>query len=331
MNKVKIVVTDYVESDMAWEAEQFAGLNADLYTFQMAAAGPAELLTIAAGADILIVNMAKIDDTVIEGLTACKLILRHGVGCDNVDVQAAARKGILVGSIPDFCTTEVAEHTLLLTLACLRQLDAQRWMFNRAMIDGKWDYSQVGPVSRLSGKTVGIIGFGRIGSSVFRLLQGFGVDFRICDPYIREERCREFGIHRVSLDTLLHESDVVTLHLPANPETYHLIDTPQLKRMKDFAVLINTARGSIVNIEALRQALDEGWIGAAGIDVYEGQEPPETSLGLLACDKVVCTPHAAWMSQEAAWKIRASIVENVRMFLEGRGILNPVNSVYEAA
>ncbi len=328
MNKVKIVVTDYVESDMAWEAEQFAHLNADLYTFQMAAAHPAELLTVAAGADILIVNAAVIDEVVINGLKACKLILRHGVGYDNVDVEAAGRKGILVGNIPDFCTTEVAEHTLMLILASLRQLDAQRWMFNRAMIDGKWDYNQVGPVSCLSGKTVGIIGFGRIGSSLFRMLQGFGVDFRVCDPYISEERCRKFGVRRVPLDDLLRESDVVTVHTPASEETYHLIDVPQLNRMKDTAVLINTARGSIVNIEALCQALDQGWIGAAGVDVYEGQEPPKTSLGLLACDKVICTPHAAWMSQEAAWKIRVDILENVRMFLEGRGIKHPVNRVY---
>ncbi len=327
MNKVKIVMTDYVESDLAWEAEQFASLGAELHTYQLPAAAPGDLLPVMADADILIVNMARISASVIDGLSHCRLILQHGVGYDNIDVEAAQRKGILVGNMPDFCTLEVAEHTLMLILASLRQLDAQRWMFNRAMVDRAWNYEQVGPVSRLSGKTVGIIGFGRIGSSVFRMLSGFGVEFRICDPYISEERCREFGIRRVSLDTLLRESDVITVHVPASEDTYHLIDAPQLKRMKETGVLINTARGSIVNTEALRKALDDGTIGAAAIDVYEDVEPPKTSLGLLGCERIICTPHAAWMSQEASWKIRMEIVENVRMFLKGRGIKNPVNAV----
>ncbi len=320
MNKVKIVVTDYVESDLAWEAEQFASLNAELFACQLADAAPAEILSVAAGAEILIVHMARITAEVIAGLSHCRLIVRHGVGYDNVDVEAAARKGIQVSNLPHFCTLEVAEHTILLILASLRQLDAQRWMLNRAMIDGAWSYDRIGPVSRLSGKTVGIIGFGSIGRSVARMLQGFDVDICVCDPYISKESCHEFGVRRVSMDTLLRESDVVTLHVPANEETFHLIDAPQLRRMKDSAVLINTARGSIVNLEALRQALDAGIIGAAAIDVYEGQEPPQTSLPLLGCERVICTPHAAWMSEEASWQIRRDLVENVRLFLQGRGV-----------
>ncbi len=330
MNKVKIVVTDYVESDLAWEAEQFARMNADLHTFQMAAAGHAEILSAASDADVLIVNAARITAAVIDGLSRCRLILCHGAGCNNIDVEAAARKGILVGNVPDYCTLEVAEHTVMLILASMRRLDSQRWMFNRAMLDGAWAYDQVGPVSRLSGKTVGIIGFGRIGSSVYRLLRGFGVDFRIYDPYLSDERCRELGVRRVSLNVLLRESDVVTVHAPANPETYHLIDEPQLKCVKDGAVLVNTAHGSIVNIEALCRALDEGRVGAAAFDVYEGAEPPETSLALLGCEQVICTPHAAWMSQEAEWNIRYEIVKNVRLFLEGRAIRNPVSAAVMA-
>lgn len=320
MNKTHIVVTDFVESDLSWEVEQFARMGAQLFVFQLPDGSAEQILAAAGDADIMIVNVAKITAQVIAGLSRCRLILRCGPGNGNIDLEAAARCGITVGDMPDYCTTEVAEHTVMLMLACLRQLDDQRWMFNRALLSGKWAYDQVAPVFQLKGKTVGIIGFGRVGSRVYRMLKGFEVNFIVYDPYISEERCREYGVRRAPLEALLQEADLVSVHVPLNRETFHLIDAPQLEQMKPTAVLINTAHGSVVNVAALRRALDQGRIGAAGIDVYAPEEPPKSSLALLGGERVICTPHAAWMSREAAWRIRAGVVENVRQFLAGQGV-----------
>jgi D-3-phosphoglycerate dehydrogenase len=183
-------------------------------------------------------------------------------------------------------------------------------------------FEPVYPVYQLRGTTVGIVGLGRIGGTVFRMLQGFGVKFLVCDPYLSEARKTEYGIATCSLEELLQNSDIVTIHCPLKwEETYHMFDTPQFKLMKKTAILVNTARGAIVNLDTLDQALRIGEIAQAGIDVYE-VEPPPDSLLLLHNERAICTPHLSWLSEESGWTIRAKIVEQVRRYLDGAPLQN---------
>jgi len=325
MAKIKVVVTDYIEPDLDWEAEQFEQMDVDFSCYQLKFAPPEEILGVASEADILIVNMAKIGAKVIEGLKRCKLIIRHGVGYDNVDVSAASARGIVVANIPDYCIQEVAEHTVMLILACQRKLLIQNRVLADSSRRGEWFFDPVYPVFSLHGKTLGIIGFGRVGRAVYKMMQGFGLQFLICDPYLPEQHKQSWGIETVPLERVLVEADIITIHTPLNEETYHLLDAPQFKLMKPTAILINTSRGGIVNLRALDAALRAGEIAHAGIDVYEEKEPPDPDFPLLHNENAICTPHLAWLSEEARWRIREKIVEDVRRFLRGEGPRFPVN------
>ncbi|HDI00372.1 MAG TPA: C-terminal binding protein [Firmicutes bacterium] len=325
MERTIVAVTDYIEPDLMWEEEQLARLGVKLMAYQLKFAPPEELLSKVKDADVLVVNMARMNGEVIGGLRRCRLIIRHGVGYDNVDVAAATRKGIMVSYVPDYCLEEVAEHTIALMMACVRRLFQGRKVLEDSARRGSWDFEPLVPTFRLMGKTVGIVGCGRIGSRVLRRLSGFGVRTIVCDPYLPEERRRELGVPFVDLEALLSESDVVTLHVPLNSETYHMISEPQLRAMKPTAYLVNTSRGPVVDTKALARALREGWIAGAGIDVYE-REPPEPGEELLSLPNAVLSPHISWYSEESAWDIRVKIVEDIRRFCEGkppRFLVNP--------
>lgn len=325
MAKIKVVITDYVEQDLKWEEEQFKELGIDFAYDQLKLGSPEQILNLARDADIVIVNMAKIDARVIAGLRRCKLIIRHGVGYDNVNVPAVTGRNIAFSYVPDYCVEEVAEQAVMLIFACQRKLLLQNRLLHDSAEKGRWVFDPIYPVYRLSGKTLGIIGFGRIGAAVFRMMQGFRMRVLVCDPYLSDARKREYGIETLPLTHVVKESDIVTVHTPLSQETHHLIDEPQLKLMKKGAILVNTARGGIVNLHALDKALREGWIAHAGIDVYEEKEPPDPDLPLLRNERAICTPHLSWLSEEAGWSIREKIVEDVRRFVQGQGPRYPVN------
>jgi len=323
--KVKVVITDYIEPDLKWEEEQFERLGVDFSYHQLKFGSPEQILAVAADADIVIVNMAKISPEVIDGLCRCKLIIRHGVGYDNVDIAAATRRGIVVANIPDYCVTEVAEQTVMLILACQRKLLVQSHILRDSSVKGEWGFAPIYPVYALRGKTLGIIGLGRIGTTLYEMMQGFGLRFLIADPHLLEERKRRYGIETHAFEEVLRESDVVTIHAPLNEETHHMFDEPQFKMMKKTAILINTARGGIVNLRALDRALREGEIAHAGIDVYEEKEPPDPDFPLLHNENATCTPHLSWLSEESGWNIREKIVQDVKRFIQGQEPRHPVN------
>jgi D-3-phosphoglycerate dehydrogenase len=328
MNKkqgIKVIVTDYIEPDLAWERDQFRALGLDFSAHQLKSGSPEQILAVAADADILIVNMATIDSYVIKGLDRCRLIIRHGVGYDNVDITSAAVKGITVAYIPDYCVNEVAEQAMMLILTSQRRFPFQRQALQDSVAKGEWDFSSMPPVHSLCDKTLGIVGFGRIGSTVHRMLQGFGMRVMICDPYLSEPRRRTYGIETHPLEHVLREADVITIHTPLDETTYHLFGEPEFKMMKKTAILINTARGGIVDLRALDRALSEGEIAYAAIDVYEEREPPDPEFPLLHNERAICTPHLSWLSEESAWNIRKKIVEDVRRFVNGRSPRYSVN------
>ena len=316
MKKVKAIITDYIEPDLHWEEEQFKKLNVDFSYFQLKFAKPDELLKHVFDAEVLIVNMATINAEVIDGLNECKLIIRHGIGYDNVDVKAAARKNIVVANIPDYCVNEVAEQAVMLIFACQRKIMIQNSILLESSKKGEWDFRKIAPVFSIKGKTMGIIGCGRIGSTVYQMMQGFGLRFMVVDQYLTEGRKQELGIEKTfSLKETLIKSDIISIHVPLNKETYHLIDEKEISLMKKTAVLVNTARGGIVNLRILDKALRNGKLSHAGIDVYEENEPPKADFPLLHNERAIVTPHLSWLSEEAGWNIRKKIVGDVRRYL----------------
>jgi D-3-phosphoglycerate dehydrogenase len=322
--RIEVVVTDYIEPNLEWEAGRFRELGLAFAHFQLKHAEPAQLIQAARAADVVIVNMARFDAGVIAGLERCRLIIRHGIGYDNVDIAAASRRGIVVANIPDYCVTEVAEQACMLMLACQRKLQVQASILRASAEKRQWDFAVANPIYRLQSKTVGIVGLGRIGGTVFRMLEGFGVRRLVCDPYLSDERKQMFGVAPIPLDSLLEQSDVVTIHTPLTDETRHMFAAPQFERMQPHAILINTARGAIVDLPALDRALRAGAIAGAGVDVYE-QEPPPADFPLLHNPRAVCTPHLSWLSQESGWIIRRRIVDDVERFLGGQAPLSQVN------
>ncbi len=259
----------------------------------------------------------------INKMTRCKGIVKVAVGYDNVDLKATGEKGMIVTNIPDYCVEDVADHAIGLILCHARKIP----ICDSNMKKGNFDWKVSRPVIRLKGKTLGIIGYGRIGRSVAIRARALGMNVLESDPYIRPGEERPVGAEAVDLDTLLSKSDVVTLHVSLTPETRHLIGEDQLRKMKKTAYLINTCRGPVVDQEALYKALTEGWIAGASLDVFE-KEPPDMAHKLFRLDNFVSTPHMAWYSEESLEEeVRKANDEMVRI-LKGQPPRYQVNSQY---
>jgi len=317
VNPVKVVVTDYIEPDLDWEAREMARRGLEFLTYQLKFAPSGDVIAATRDADVVIVNMVVITSEVVTQWQKCRLVIRHGVGYDNVDVAALDRAGIPLCYIPDYCTEEVAEQAIALLLACGRRLVSSRRVLDASSARGSWDFADVIPVYRMAGQTLGIIGCGRIGSLVYLKLRSFGFKFLICDPYLSEERKGELGIEVVDKETVFRHSDLVSIHTPLTPETRHLVNARTLAMMKPTAYLVNTARGPMVDPQALADALKSGAIAGAGIDVYY-IEPPPPDYPLFGLPNVILTPHLAWYSEDSGRRIRELILTEIDRFLAGQ-------------
>lgn len=322
---MKVVVSDYLEPDLNWEKEQFDKMNLESEFYQLKHEPVKKLIEKIHDADILIVNMSKIDKQVVSHLEKCKLIIRHGAGYDNIDVKAASDLGITVSYIPDYCADEVAEQAVMLLLTSYRKFVNQLKSFESSVLKGKWDYSEVMPLRRFSGKKAGIIGCGRIGQKVLNVLRSFGMEISVYDPFLSIEKQKEYKITTKSLEEVLTNSDVITIHSSLDSTTYHLIGEKELRLMKPESIIVNTARGGIIDTIALAKACKEKWIAGAAIDVYEN-EPPEKNFPLIGLDNVILTPHLSWYSEDAGWDIRKKIVEDISRFIKGEKPRFPVIS-----
>ncbi len=328
--QVILKITDYIESDLDWEYEQCDDLNVNLTAYQMKSAGPDELIETCRDADILVVNMARISSEVIRGLENVKVIIRHGIGYENLDVQAATEEGIICANEPTASSEDVAEQAIMLMLAVYRKFHIQIRLFDLLVEDGNNLKGQImmdtiHPVYRMGGKTLGIIGCGHIGSYVLKKMSGFGMKILVSDPYLSSKRKKELGIEHTPLNELLKKSDIVTVHVPVTEETAGMINVDVLKLMKPTAILINTARAKIINTPDLADALRNGVIAGAGIDVHSN-EPPPKDYELLGLDNVLLTPHLAWYSEEGGWDIRHMIMNDIWAVLSGglpENVLNP--------
>jgi D-3-phosphoglycerate dehydrogenase len=284
---------------------------------QLKTASPAELVARFAGADILLVNMARITREVIAGLRKTKLIIRHGIGYDNVDAAAATRRGIVLANEATASSEDVAEHAAMLILETFKKKKLQDIILEDWIRTGVWSSAKIAPLYRLSGKTLGIVGCGNIGSRLLEKMGGFGMRILVCDPYLPAERLRELGVAHTPFPAILGESDILSIHVPVIPETRGMFNAAAFAAMKPSAFLVNTARGPVIRTNDLVEALKKGVIAGAALDVFE-DEPPQPKLELRRMKNVILSPHIAWYSEEGGWDIRHMIMEDVKAFLAGR-------------
>jgi D-3-phosphoglycerate dehydrogenase len=314
---MKVVVTDYIEENLDWETEECRKAGIEFTAYQLKFKPEAEVLARVADAEVIVVNMVRFDASLISKLTRCRLLIRHGIGYDNVDVEACTKQGIVFAYQPDYCKEDVAEHAIALIFACARKVVWSRRWLDDSSAKGRWDFTGLFPIHRLDGKTLGIVGMGRIGSRVYRKLRHFGLKIIASDPLLSERRKAEFDVAFVDKKTLFQTADYITIHTPLNPDTRHLVDAGMLRFMKPTAYLINTSRGPMVDAEALAQALREKRIAGAAIDVFD-VEPPPPAHPLFGLDNVILTPPIGWASEEAGWEIRRSIPNDILACAQGK-------------
>ena len=314
----RVLVTDYTWASTAIEAQVLADVGAELVLAQTG--DEDELLSLVEDVDAVLVCFAKVPAGVIRAGRRLQAVGRYGIGVDNIDVAEATRQGILVTHVPAYCLDEVSDHAMALLLACARKTCA----YHVAMRQSNWSLQTGAPMYRLRGRTLGIFGFGKIGQTLAPKAQAFGLDVIAYDPYVVPAVAAGKRVDLVDLDTLFEQADYLSIHAPLSPETRGLIDESRLRQMKPTAVIVNTARGPIIAQEALVRALQEGWIGAAGLDVYE-EERLTPGHPLLVLPNVVLTPHVAFYSEEALHDLRVQGATNVALILSGRRPLFAVN------
>ncbi|MBI4362555.1 MAG: phosphoglycerate dehydrogenase [Euryarchaeota archaeon] len=282
---------------------------------------PEELRKRMGGVEAIVVrSQVKLDRPMLEAARGLRVIGRAGVGIDNIDVEAATERGIIVLNAPEESTISAAEHTLALLLSLARQVPQA----DASMREGKWERRRfLG--TQLHGKTLGIIGLGRVGSEVARRAQAFGMQVAAYDPYLTPERAKEFGITLATLDEVVSRADFLTCHTPLTPDTRHLIGPAQFRKMKKGVHVINVSRGGVIDEEALAQALREGKVAGAALDVFE-TEPPRDSP-LRGMDNVVLTPHLGASTHEAQVNVSVAIAQQVIAALRGEPVKNAINMV----
>lgn len=271
-----------------------------------------QAVEIAGRADALMVGVERVSAELLASMNRCKIVTRVGTGIDAIDIPAATANGIWVTNVPDYSIDEVSAHAMALLLAQARHLFPHRVQ----AATGEWRYRSETPIRRLSNQTLGIIGLGRIGKASARKGNGLGMRVIANDPYIDATQFASVDVEPVNLESLLKQSDFVTLHVPLTAETRGMINERALNLMKPTAFLVNTARGEVVDVPALVEAVRTGVIAGAALDVLP-TEPPDPADPLLHEPRIIVTPHIAWASGEAAVDVRVRGSEDVLRALKG--------------
>ena len=306
----KALITDYVWPDIETESEVLRAAGIEPHPAPDASEDT--LVRLAADADVILFCFAKVTGNVLRAATKCIAACRYGIGVDNIDLAAATAAGIVVTNVPDYCMDEVGDHALGMLLALNRRFVPH----DRAVKAGGW--SQVAldrPMHRTRGATLGIVGFGRIGRSVAAKARGFGMELVACDPLLGPGEAVD-GVEIASFEEVLRRAEFVTVHTPLTPETEGMIGDRELALMKPGSIIVNCARGGIIDEAALARALAGGHLAGAGLDVL-GTAPPPADHPLLALDNVIVTPHTAFFSQASTVELERRTAEEAVRVLNG--------------
>lgn len=316
----RVAVIDHVFPDLDIERNTLEPLGIQLVSGQCERLEDVAALAGDAFA-IMTCYYRPIDEAVFQVCPCLRAIVRYGIGVDTVDIAAASRHGVLVINVPDYCLEDVADHTCALFLSVVRKITTA----DKRIREGEWNLDYLRPLVRLRGRQAGFIGFGRIARLVADRLSAFGVDsFGFYDPYVKQRST--FGFRKMDLVQLLRTSDFIFLHAPENEETRHIINVRTLIEVKTGAVIINTARGGLVDTAALAQALASGRLAGAGLDVLEGVPPIPADFELFSMPNTVFTPHAAFYTEESLRDLQRMAAEEVaRVFRRERplSVVNP--------
>lgn len=310
-NNYVVLITDYAWLDLRVEEEILSPLGAKVIS---ADADQDKLLKLAPDAHIILINWKDVGSEVVRAARRCLALARYGIGLDNIAVDTATEEGILVTNVPAFCVEEVSDHTLALLLACARKLTT----FDRTVKSGGTYSMQSGmPMYRLRGKTLGLVGLGKIAQALARKVQPLGFRLIAYSPNVPAEVASSAGVELTEFEDLLSEADFITIHTPLTESSRNLFNRDAFAQMKPTAFLINTARGAIVDSKALLNALDEGRLAGAGLDVLP-EEPPRPDDPLPRHPKVIATPHSAFASVESIQDLRVTTSRQAAQVLQGK-------------
>jgi D-3-phosphoglycerate dehydrogenase len=307
-SRYQVMITDCDHGSIEEEKEELGRIGAELFLAQIRE--EEDLIRVCKEADGLINQYAILNRNVLSHLPKCKVVARYGVGVDSIDLRAATDLGIIVANVPDYCIDEVATHAVAMLLTLIRKTA----FFDRKVKSSQWDFRQGAPIHRMQAKILGLIGCGKIGFEVAKRISTFGVKVMAFDPYIHSAG---ENIKITDLETILRKSDFISIHCPLNESTRHLIGEQEFKKMERKPFLINTSRGPIVNEKALIQALEEGRISGAGLDVLE-TEPPGSENPMLKMENVILSPHVGFYSEESISELKRRTAKNVSDVLMGR-------------
>jgi D-3-phosphoglycerate dehydrogenase len=314
----KVLIAYSGSGDISFEQSILDGIDAEIVrTDDMVSS---EARAAARDADAVMVTVQPVSAAVIATMERCKIICRVGTGIDAIDIPAASARGIWVTNVPDYSIDEVSAHAIALAMAQLRNLFRHR----DAVLTGEWRYQAEYPIQRLSNLTYGVLGLGRIGAASARKGRGLGMRVIAHDPYIGDEVFEDVGAERVDWPSLLAESDVLTLHVPLTSETRRMVNANALAQMKPTAFIVNTARGDVIDLDALVAAVKNGTIAGAGLDVLP-VEPPPAGHPVLLEERIIVTPHIAWASTEAGRDVKVRGAEDVVRAINGEAPKYPCN------
>jgi len=315
--ETKILITDHISEEGIRKLREFGDVEIQVGVSEE------ELKARIAGYDALIVRSGtKVTREVIEAGTRLKVIGRAGVGVDNIDVDSATERGIMVVNAPGANTISAAEHTIGMLLSLSRKIPAA----NQSLKSGEWSRKKYMGVE-VNGKVLGIIGLGRVGGEVAKRAKGLGMRVVAYDPFISQEKAGELGVSLMAFSEVLSISDFITIHTPLMKDTYHLIGKDEFEKMKEGVRIINCARGGIIDENALVEAIKSGKVAGAALDVFE-QEPPPMDSDLLKLDSVIVTPHLGASTEEAQRAAAIVIADEVIRALENKPVRNAVNMIY---
>jgi D-3-phosphoglycerate dehydrogenase len=314
-----IAITDSVFPSLDPAKKALARLDPE---YRMAKSASADdILAVARDADAILVTYAKLPGELLRQLTRCKAIGRFGLGVDNIDLPAAKELGIAVNYVPDYCLREVSDHAMALLLALARKVTFS----NKLVQSGRWEVPPIVPLRRLEGQVLGLVGFGNIPRTLAPKAKAFGLKVITYDPYVVAEALAATGVEGVNFDDLLARSDYISVHAPLQSATRGLMNAKTFAKMKRGAMLINTARGPLVDEPALIAALDSGQLGGAALDVVT-TEPLAKDSSLIGRDNVILTPHTAFYSVEALEELQTKCASDVARVLSGEKAIYPISA-----